>query len=289
MLTDRQKIAARKIKHSFSLCCFGVKISISTNRAGLLDKIKRRLPQILPVESEEIDFREASRRIDFLKDSETGKVSVFIDQEAAGESVELNVALDLLASKVRLTVAEFAERIVFLHAGVIGWKGRAIIIPGKSFAGKTTLVAEFARKGCAYFSDEYALLDRDGLVHPFPKKLSLRGIAGDYEQSDFDVERLGGRRARAPAPVGWILLTEYHKTKRSELRRVNLGEGLMACLANSISVRRNPRFVLEVLERAARRTTVLKAARVEAAEFVEEVFRHFSVSEQSTREDNSDS
>src|ERR1700749_2073931 len=45
-------------------------------------------------------------------------------------------------SDLRLAVAESARRRVFVHAGVVGWKGRAILVPGRSFTGKTTLTAE---------------------------------------------------------------------------------------------------------------------------------------------------
>jgi hypothetical protein len=96
--------------------------------------------------------------------------------------------------RVRLTVAEFAIGKVFLHAGVVAWNNRALIIPAKSFQGKTTLVAELVKKGAVYYSDEYAVLDEDGLVHPFPKKLSMRGIIDDYQQIDVPVEKI--RRSR---------------------------------------------------------------------------------------------
>jgi hypothetical protein len=39
----------------------------------------------------------------------------------------------------RLTVAEFAVGRVFIHAGVIAWKGQAVVMPDRSFYGKTAL------------------------------------------------------------------------------------------------------------------------------------------------------
>ena len=64
--------------------------------------------------------------------------------------------------------AETRER-VFVHAGVVGWKGHAIVIPGRSRSGKTTLVAELVKAGAEYYSDEFAVLDAEGRVHPFPE------------------------------------------------------------------------------------------------------------------------
>lgn len=261
--------------HNFSLECFGVKFSVTANRAESLREIEVRMPRILPVEWKEIAFEDARHRFYFSKNSETGDITVYKEDEILYAGDKPATGLDALSSRIRLTVAEFTDKFVFLHAGVIGWKDRAVIIPGKSFAGKTTLVAEFAKRGCEYFSDEYAMLDRQGLVHPFPKELSIRGIIDDYTQVDFDVERLGGRRARTAFPVGCILVAEYKKKARGKLRKISPGAGVLASLANSISVRQNPKFVLDVLNRAIRRSVVLKAERGEAAVFVENFFEYF--------------
>src|SRR6185503_15266327 len=82
--------------------------------------------------------------------------------------------LNALESHVQLTVAEFAPRRIFVHAGVVGWKDRAILIPGVSHSGKTTLVDLLIRAGATYYSDEYAVLDARGRVHPFPRALGIR-------------------------------------------------------------------------------------------------------------------
>ena len=42
-------------------------------------------------------------------------------------------ALSGFESVARLSVAELAPRRVFVHAGVVGWKGRAIVVPGPTF------------------------------------------------------------------------------------------------------------------------------------------------------------
>src|SRR3989442_922981 len=58
---------------------------------------------------------------------------------------DLEPVLQSLKSELRHTVAEFAPRRVFVHAGVVAWRGRAIVVPGRTFTGKTTLVAELVR------------------------------------------------------------------------------------------------------------------------------------------------
>src|SRR6185437_9273442 len=43
---------------------------------------------------------------------------------------ELGEALRMLEVFVHLYIAERARRRVFVHAGVVGWRGRAILVPG---------------------------------------------------------------------------------------------------------------------------------------------------------------
>jgi hypothetical protein len=62
---------------------------------------------------------------------------------------------------------------VLVHAAVATLHGRAVLFPGESGAGKTTLAASLALSGWGYLSDEVAPLDRDGLVHAYPRPLAL--------------------------------------------------------------------------------------------------------------------
>ena len=63
---------------------------------------------------------------------------------------------------------------VYVHAAVASRAGKAVILPGRSGAGKTTLVTALALAGWTYLSDEVAALDlRRDLVHPYPRPLAL--------------------------------------------------------------------------------------------------------------------
>ena len=178
-----------------------------------------------------------------------------------------NSKFDNLDSKIRLTVAEFAENYIFLHAGVVSYKDKAIIIPAKSFSGKTTLVAELAKKGCEYYSDEYAVIDEEGFVHPFPKKLSMRGIIDDYRQLDISVEELGGKKGVKPIQVGLILISKYIKKAKFNPKIISTGEGIIESIANSVSIRQNPKLVLTVLSKITANAKIVKTNRSEADKF----------------------
>lgn len=257
-------------KHDFSLECLGVRICIESNSVALLRKIKEALPSILPIEWKNISRTEIEHNFSVIKSKGDKKeYSIYKDSElVSGQSAE--DILSQVETQMRSTVAEFARDRIFLHAGAVSRNGKAIIIPGRSFSGKTTLVAELVKRGCEYLSDEYAVIDKYGMVHPFPKKLSIRGIIDDIRQVDFEVEELGGRRLEFPVPVGYLLLTAFNKELTApEIIRVSEGDGVMAGVANSISVRQNPKFVLEVLGAAARSAVVLQSERGEVREFAE--------------------
>lgn len=158
---------------------------------------------------------------------------------------------------------------------MVGWEGKAIVIPDSSFSVKTTLTAEFVKRGALYYSDDFTFLDKKGFVHPFPRKLSLRGIIDDYRQLDFAVEELGGTRGVEPIPVGIMLLTKYKKKAKPKLKQVSRGEGMMAGLENSLSIRQNPPQVLSVLNKALEKARIYKSPRNEAKEFVDICFDFF--------------
>jgi hypothetical protein len=110
----------------------------------------------------------------------------------------------------------------FLHAGVVGWEARAIVIPGRSFSGKTTLVREMLRLGATYYSDEFAVVDNSGLVHPFARPLGIREEASDT-QAKYTALRLGATTGVGPLPVGMAVISEYRRG--AQWRPVSLSQG----------------------------------------------------------------
>src|SRR5919109_3113229 len=54
---------------------------------------------------------------------------VYSNSLRLARTLELDEALSALASELQLCVAELAPRRVFVHAGVVGWRGGAILLP----------------------------------------------------------------------------------------------------------------------------------------------------------------
>jgi hypothetical protein len=187
-------------------------------------------------------------------------------------TLDLDEVLRLLESDLQLYVAEMARRRLFMHAGVVGWRGGAIVIPGRSFTGKTTLVTALLRAGASYYSDELAVFDPHGRVHPFPKALSLRDEDGRL-LGRVSPEDMGSSPGVKPLPVRVVLLTTHKPGARWQPRSISVGRAVLELLAHTPAARRRPKFALATLSRAVSRARVLKGARGEAAETAKRLLR----------------
>jgi hypothetical protein len=152
--------------------------------------------------------------------------------------------------------------------GVVGWNGRAILIPGRSFAGKTTLVAELLRAGAVYYSDEYAVLDSRGRVHPYERPLGMRSDPS-FRSSRIRVEDFGAESATKPLPVGLVVSARYQVGARWRPRQLTAGRGVLELLENTVTARTRPEFALQVLSTALPNAQILKGVRGEASEIVD--------------------
>jgi len=172
-----------------------------------------------------------------------------------------------LESALELSVSRNARGVVFVHAGVVGWRGRAILIPGRSRSGKTSLVASLVRAGATYYSDEFAVLGSDGRVHPYPRALSIRQD-GLMRPLRCPVEDLGARTGTGPLPVGRIVLTKHRDGASWRPRPLSPGLAVLGLLDNTVLARVQPQLSLTVLRRAACGATAVKSPRGEAHEVV---------------------
>ncbi len=240
---------------------YGVKIKIETDLNLDYEDIKIRLAKNLPNQCKLLIKEDFEHHFFITKKKATFEL---YKEEKVSESETLEVLLEQLVSHVRITVAEFAVGKVFLHAGVVAIGGKAIVLPGQSFQGKTTLVAELVKSGAVYYSDEYAVLDEKGYVHPFPKMLSMRGIIDDYTQLDIPVEEFGGVAGTKPVPVALVLITEYKRNAKWKPQELSSGQGIMEILPHTLPIRNKPEFTLNVLNNVAERAIITKTKRAEA-------------------------
>lgn len=197
---------------------------------------------------------------------------LYAGAELIARSLDPGVVLERFESDLQLYVAERAPRRIFVHAGVVGWKGRAVVIPGRSLSGKTTLVSELVRAGADYYSDEYAVIDREGRVHPYARPLAVR--AGDgLRQTRKTVEEFGGRAGEGSLPIGLVVVSRYERGTSWCPRPLTPGECVLELLSNTVPARRSPTRALSVLTKAAAGASALDGPRGEAAAVAEVILR----------------
>ncbi len=193
---------------------------------------------------------------------------LYADVVQLARTKDTDQVLEALERDLQLYVVERARRRVFVHAGVVGWRGRAIVIPGRTMSGKTTLVRALVRAGATYYSDEYAVLDERGRVHPYLKPMSIRENGGGRPKKILP-EALGGTTGVRPLPVGLVVATSYREGARWRPRPLSPGRAVMELLAHTVSARHDPERAFATLRSATAEAMVLKGARGEAAEIAE--------------------
>ena len=268
-----------KIEHmgwvaGISFVAYGHRIGVRVNDPAILELLPEYLPyRWKPSPAQTVErlyslFTSGRRKNPKFRQHH----ALFCGAECLARSLRLRDLLEALERDIRLFVAEHARHHIFVHAAVVGWNGRAIVIPGKSMSGKTSLAAEFVRAGAAYYSDEYAVFDEEGRVHPYAKPLSIRNTDG-RSQTDCPVEVFGGRAGTRPICVGTVLATKYREGSQWRPRFVSQGMGVMSLLANAVGARNQPEKTIEVLGKALAQASVLKSVRGESIEVVESVIR----------------
>jgi hypothetical protein len=164
---------------------------------------------------------------------------LYIGASRLARSFELDDVLTSLEDDMQYAVANSARRKVFVHAGVIGWRGRALVMLGASDADTTRLVGALTRAGASYYADRFAVLDARGRVHPFPTAPQTTG--GEMYSKSVGVE---------PLPVGAIVIFSHRSATRWRPRRLTQGQAVLAVLEQAVSAAERPAFTLRVADAA---------------------------------------
>lgn len=263
---------------SMRFTSYGVRAGLRVNRKGMLERI---VPY-LPPGWKGSRSRKLDRMYSFVIEDEgpRGKRRrlnvVYADDNRIAGTPELDQAIDAFESDLQLFVAETAPHRVFVHAGVVGLRGKAIVIPGRSFSGKTSLVAALVKAGADYYSDEYAVLDEQGLVHHYARPLSVRENGYLERPKKYQVEALGGRKGAKPLPIAMVVVSMYKPGARWRPRRLSEGEGALELMANTVSARRRPEAMLDAIRRVVSLAPVLKGDRGDARQVVDFILKEFA-------------
>lgn len=249
---------------------YGVNLCLRADRTARLALFEKNWPY----GCHETKEKQAERAYSIVE-ARDGRLRLYVDSRKVGEWDDADELCQRFRANAQLFIAAMTDQKVFIHAGVVAFRKGAILIPGRSCTGKTTLVTEFIKAGATYYSDEYAVLDERGWVHPFPRPLSVRNRRTG-QQKDVSVSSLGGRAGTKPSPVKIILVTKHRMGATWQPKEVREREAVQALALNAVSIRRWPAAAIQAIASASSDAAVLKGIRGEAQPLVCDVMNRFS-------------
>lgn len=185
-----------------------------------------------------------------------------------------STAKDLIVPLIKVLDDEIIARLDTLraiHSGAVVWAERAILLPGSTHSGKSSLVAELVRRGATYFSDEFALIDPDGCVHPYPRPLLLRN--GLPRQVPVLPEKLNASVGNAAAPVGWIFALRYEPDCSWQVVPVPQSEAVLTLLKNTPHFLAESPGMLESFQKVASGAKCYAGRRPDVVQAADEILR----------------
>ncbi len=254
---------------AISIKAYGLRIGVRTNSPAVLDQVLECLPPGWePSQSPVVDHLYSLKVSGAADKPGTRSFHLLYNgSPRLARSVYLEGILDELENALESTVAQRSPDRLFLHAGVVAWQGRAIVLPGQSWAGKSTLVQALLRAGATYYSDEFAVLDSEGQVHPFARRLKLR----DWNPTQRSVRsrrlnpaELGCPVGEKPVPVGLVALTPYRPQGQWRVRRLTPAQAALQLLDFVITNQGEPNRAVDVLRKMLPGACILKGRRGEA-------------------------
>lgn len=195
-----------------------------------------------------------------------------------------------LCSALNLWAAACESPYYIFHAGAVARDGHAVLMPGSSHSGKSTLTAGLLRLGFGLLSDELGAVEMNTTcLRGYPRSLSLRedvmGLFGLPEDAGYGIpgersrmvepERVGGARAGS-AQLAVVVAPRYEPGAALQLTPMGAGEAVFALMESSCSQprlkERGLDWVIGIVDRVPAYRLV-SSNLVEALQAIEEVFR----------------
>ncbi len=162
-------------------------------------------------------------------------------------------------------------KFAFLHAGGVEIEGKAILFPGRSHAGKSTLVTAFLKRGASYLSDDMVPIDGELRAHPFPRPIGLRPKTGGVSKRT-PFKKLGAKPADRALPIALVWCGVYDPLATGPTFERRRGAAAFAELfAHAPGAQIRPEVIVPILSGVARRVPVFSGVRGDADAFVDAV------------------
>lgn len=142
------------------------------------------------------------------------------------------------------------------HSAVAERGGKAVLIPGASGQGKTTLSASLMLRGWRLFSDEFGLFDMEsGKLVPYPRPLSIKNESIDVLKKFSEAAKFTKSmtktpkgtlaylkpteesiaRSTEPAELSWFVFPEFAPDKEPLFAKVDPGKAMFGLTRSSVN------------------------------------------------------
>lgn len=239
--------------------CCGARVELHSNDRQLLQD----LMPLLPPGSVVVSPGNVDATFFVQKSPNRNLYSIFQDSHNIARKGFVYRTLEEIASELHFAVSMFARPYLFVHAGVVSWRGRAIVLPGRSMSGKSTLVSALVDHGATYYSDEYAVIDRYGRIHPYRKPLTLR-FAGETHRRFENMSVSGAKRHGKAIVAGLVAFLNYKPNSHWNPDSITPAEAVLALFKNTIAAQTRAKFALRALSHFARRAPSIRGFRPDA-------------------------
>jgi len=256
------------LTEKFTTSCYGVHIRVvDAAGAGLCERLGDALPPEFAA-----DARDAGVVVSYLvtaqpATSEHAGYRVRRDGAANFAAATEDDVFAWLCQDIDNAVAQRSPRMLFVHAGVIGWRGVAIVVPGRSYTGKSTLVAELVWRGAVYYSDEFALLDDQGMVHPYRRPLVRRGET----RPSPDLRMLRADAPTEPLPIAVVVAGPYQPGVVWRPTVVRGAKAVLPLIDGMVQAREQTARTLRIAARVAPGIVTLQGPRADAKDVAAEL------------------
>ncbi len=248
---------------NFGINAYGLQIGIQLSSLAYREQILDHLPPgWVPDSTRKLD------RVYTLyaaEASESGQHELQVDGDLLYFHRNLADVMRWFEADVRIFVAQQRRDLLFVHAGAVSWRGKAIILPGRESTGKTTLVRALLDAGATYYSDTFAVFDRQGRVHPYSRPLG-NGTYGELDQacgSDL-------------LPASLVVATTYKRGAVWQPKRLSADCAMLVLFANAVATHPLPGSALTTLRKVVSDAVILEGPRGEADEMAELILNELS-------------
>ena len=258
---------------TFSLQCHGAVVNISTDYRSLPEILKAHLP-LFELSSAAVT---SPANISLITRGGKNSNGLYFNGETALKFDVFNASLtEFIADKILMILAKVSlPAKIYLHAGGVVWNGLGILIPGTSFAGKTSLIKEFIKAGAEFYSDDCIILDDGGNMLPFPRDLAVRTENGRVFRG---AAHFGAETGTEKVKVGLILFTNFVADAFWKPEIGTPGISVMKLMDNFYyrpSISDAPQDVIRILTTMTASAEIYAGERGEAGQVVEWVSEMF--------------